>query len=41
MYKRQVFGCLGVVKSTVGVFGIIAIVVTFLPVVLELSLIHI
>lgn len=33
---NSVFGCLGVVKSTVGVFGIIAIVVTFLPVVLEL-----
>lgn len=35
---NSVFGCLGVVKNTVGVFGIIAIVVTFLPVVLELIL---
>ena len=35
---NSVFGCLGVVKNTVGVFGIIAIAVTFLPVVLELIL---
>ena len=35
---NSVFGCLGVVKNTVGVFGIIAIAVTFLPVVLELTL---
>ena len=34
----SLFGCLGVVKSTIGVFGIIVMIASLLPVVLELSL---
>ena len=35
---NSLYGCMGVVKSTVGVFGIIAIVISYLPMIIEIFL---